>query len=119
MRDFRQLKVWQKAHQLVLGVYKVARQFPKEETYGLSAQIRRASVSIAANIVEGNGRGSDAEMARFLQIALGSACELEYELLLSQDLEYLTAAAYAPLASDVTETKRMLSIFIKKLKAVG
>lgn len=119
MRDFRQLKVWQKAHHLVMLVYKVTRQFPREETYGLTAQLRRAAVSIAANVVEGNGRGSDAEMSRFLQIVLGSACELEYELMLAGDLGYLAASDYESLATNATETKRMLSTFIKKLKAEG
>jgi len=77
MKDFKKLKVWEKSHQLTLGVYKATRSFPKEELYGLTIQTRRASVSIPANIAEGCGRGSDAELARFFQIAMGSASELE------------------------------------------
>jgi four helix bundle protein len=78
MKDFRTLTVWQKAHQLTLAVYKATRGFPKEEMYGLTSQVRRASSSIPANIAEGCGRDGDAELARFFQIAMGSASELEY-----------------------------------------
>jgi four helix bundle protein len=85
MKDFRQLKVWQKSHQLTLAVYKLTASFPREETYGLSAQIRRASSSISANLAEGCGRNGDAELARYCSIASGSASELEYHLLLARD----------------------------------
>ena len=77
MKDFRQLQVWEKSHQLALGVYKATQDFPKEELYGLTSQIRRASTSIPTNIAEGCGRGTDPEFARFLQIAMGSASETE------------------------------------------
>jgi four helix bundle protein len=119
MRDFRELKVWQKAHQLALSVYKATRRFPKEEVYGLTGQMRRAATSIPANIAEGSGRGTDPEMVRFLQIAMGSAAELEYFLLLARDLTYLDETAYAQLADEVTQVKRMLTSFIQKLKAEG
>ncbi|HRJ76165.1 MAG TPA: four helix bundle protein, partial [Anaerolineales bacterium] len=82
MKDFRQLKVWEKSHQLALAVYKVTKSFPKEELYGLTTQIRRASMSIPTNIAEGCGRNTDADFARFLQIAMGSASETEYQLIL-------------------------------------
>jgi four helix bundle protein len=85
MRDFRELKVWHKAHQLTLAVYSATKTFPRDELYGLTSQIRRAAVSIGANIAEGAGKNSPAEFGRFLQIALGSASELEYHLLLSGD----------------------------------
>ena len=75
MRDFRELRVWEKAHHFALAVYRETRSFPKEETYGLTSQIRRAAVSIAANITEGSGRDSSREFARFLQIAMGSGSE--------------------------------------------
>ena len=78
MQDFRQLRVWQLAHELTLDVYRITKSFPKDEQYGLTSQLRRCSSSIAANIAEGCGRGSDSEFARFLQIAMGSACEFEY-----------------------------------------
>ena len=92
MKDFRQLKVWEKAHQLALQVYKTTVNFPREELYGLTSQIRRSSMSIPTNIAEGCGRHTDAEFARFLQIAMGSASETEYQLLLARDLEFLPKA---------------------------
>ncbi|MCW5853511.1 MAG: four helix bundle protein, partial [Anaerolineae bacterium] len=89
MRDFRKLQVWVKAHQLTLNTYKVTRPFPKEELYGLTSQIRRASASIPANIAEGCGRQGAAELTRFLNIALGSASELEYHFILAHDLGFI------------------------------
>src|SRR5271165_6306704 len=86
MRDFRQLEVWVLAHQLVLRVYNVTQEFPKHELYGLTSQMRRCSVSIAANIAEGCGRTGNGDLHRFLSMAMGSAVELEYFLLLSRDL---------------------------------
>jgi four helix bundle protein len=95
MKDFRELKVWEKAHALVLNLYRETTSFPPSELYGLTVQIRRAAASIPANIAEGCGRGSSADFARFLQIAMGSACELEYHLLLARDLGFLGAATHA------------------------
>jgi four helix bundle protein len=89
MKSFRGLKVWHSAHQLTLAVYKATAKFPKEELYALTSQMRRAASSIPANIAEGCGRGTDADFGRFLQIALGSASELEYHLLLAFDLKLL------------------------------
>ena len=86
MKDFRDLQVWQKAHGLTLAIYRVTVTFPRQELYGLTTQLRRASSSIAANLAEGCGRNSDAEFARFCSIAMGSASELEYHLLLARDL---------------------------------
>ena len=117
MRNFRELRVWIKAHELTLSVYRATATFPQREMYGLTSQMRRASTSIPANIAEGNGRGTDAEMARFLQIALGSATELEYYLILSFDLGYLKKFAYEDLAAKATDVKRMLTGFIQKLRA--
>ena len=94
MKDFRELKVWEKSHQLTLAVYKATTKFPKDEMYGLTGQIRRSCASIPANVAEGCGRGGDAELARFLQIAMGSASELEYHLLLSRDLNFLDITEY-------------------------
>lgn len=111
MRNFRELKVWQKSHGLVLAVYKATTRFPREELYGLTNQIRRASTSIPANIAEGCGRAGETELARFLQIAMGSASELEYYLLLARDLDFLKALVYEGLDSQVTEVKRMLTSF--------
>jgi four helix bundle protein len=89
MGDFRDLKVWQKAHELALDIYRTTTQFPKQEMYGLVSQMRRCAVSVGSNIAEGRGRGGDIEFARFMQIACGSLTELEYQLLLSRDLKYL------------------------------
>jgi|SRR5215211_4005593 len=91
MKSFRDLKVWEKGHELTLSVYKATAKFPNEERYGLTSQIWRSSVSVPANIAEGCGRGSDADLARFLQIVAGSASELEYHLLLAKQLNMLKA----------------------------
>ena len=115
MRDFRELKVWQKAHGLTLAVYKATACFPKVELYGLTAQMRRASVSISANISEGAGKNSRADFARFLQISLGSASEVEYELLLARDLGYLDRVGHDNLTEQTVEVKRMLTRFIQYL----
>lgn len=117
MKDFRQLKVWEKSHQLALAIYKATKSFPKEELYGLTSQIRRASMSIPTNIAEGCGRNTDADFARFLQIAMGSASETEYQLILAHDLEFLSKESYEKLHSDVEEVKRMLASFLKTLRA--
>ncbi|MEA1935610.1 MAG: four helix bundle protein [Thermodesulfobacteriota bacterium] len=117
MKDFKTLKVWEKAHNLTLEVYRVVLTFPRNEMYGLTSQIKRSCVSISANIAEGCGRKSDAELARFLQISMGSASELEYHLLLSRDIGFLVSDDYQRLNDGVIEIKRMLSAFIKKLTA--
>jgi len=115
MRDFRELKVWHKAHSLTLDVYRATKTFPRDELYSLTNQIRRAAVSIGANIAEGAGKNSRPEFSRFLQIALGSASELEYHLLLSRDLDYLVPEIYAELSHQVVENKKMLTGFIQYL----
>ena len=109
MQDFRQLKVWKRAHELTLAVYCVTAAFPKDELYGLTSQVRRSAASIPANIAEGCGRSGDAEFARFLHIAMGSASELDYHLLLAKDLSFLSPAEYDELAGSVAEVKRMLA----------
>jgi len=117
MQDFRNLKVWDKAHHLTLDIYKSSSIFPSDERYGLTSQMRRASASIGANIAEGCCRKGDCEMGRFLQIAMGSASELEYHLLLARDLTILESPEYARLSGEVTEVKRMLASLIQKLRA--
>jgi four helix bundle protein len=94
MRDFHELNVWRQAHSLALAIYKATASFPRAEFYDLVRQLRRASISIPANIAEGCGRSSPADFARFLHIALGSASELEYHLLLARDLRLLANADY-------------------------
>lgn len=117
VKDFRQLQVWEKAHQLTLEIYRVTTQFPRAETYGLTSQVRRASSSICANLAEGCGRNGDAELARFCGIARGSASELEYHLLLARDLSLLQPSEYEKLAQQTIDIKRMLTAFIQKLIA--
>ena len=117
MKDFHELKVWQKAHELTLSVYRVTAAFPREERYGLTSQLRRASASIAANLAEGCGRSGDAEFARFCSMAMGSASELEYHLLLAKDLKLIKPPDYDELAPRTTELKRMLTALIQKLNA--
>ena len=111
------LNVWKKGHKLTLAVYKATASFPREELYGLTSQIRRSCSSIPATIAEGCGRYGDTELARFLSIAMGSASELEYHLLLARDLNFLETTEYRELTGKVTQVKRMLTSFIKKLKA--
>jgi four helix bundle protein len=117
MKDFRTLRVWEKGHQLTLAIYKATAKFPREELYGLTSQIRRCSSSIPANIAEGCGRSGGAELSRFLQIAMGSASELEYHLLLAHDLGFLTPPTYQPIATAVLEVKRMLTALILKIRS--
>ena len=119
LKDFRQLKVWEKAHFLTLKVYELSKHFPKEETFGITSQIRRACTSIPTNIAEGCGRNSDAELSRFFIIASGSASELEYLFKLIFDLKFIEKSKYDELTNDVIEIKQMLTSFIKKLKAGG
>ena len=119
MKDFRRLTVWEKSHRLTLDVYRITKTFPVGEQYGLVSQMRRASASIPTNIAEGSGRGSDAELKRFLHIAMGSASELEYQLLLSHELNFIESTDYQQLQNQTTEVKRMLASFIKRLNADG
>jgi four helix bundle protein len=117
MQDFRNLKVWEKAHALTLDIYRVTKLFPREEMYGLTSQMRRASVSIAANIAEGTCRNGDADFARFLQMAAGSASEVEYHLLLSRDLQLLQTGDFKRLSEGAVTVKRMLASLMQKLRA--
>ena len=108
-----------KGAQLTLDVYASSKTFPRDEMFGLTSQMRRASASIGMNIAEGCCRKGDVEMARFLQIAMGSASELEYQLLLAHDLDYLRNPGYEGLTTQVVEVKRMLSSLMQKVKAVN
>jgi four helix bundle protein len=116
VQDFRNLKVWQKAHALTLDVYRRSAGFPDHERFGLVAQLRRSCASISANLAEGCARAGDAEFARFVNIALSSASETDYHLLLARDLGYLTAVDYELLQSQVREVKRMLTSFERILR---
>jgi four helix bundle protein len=116
MRNYKDLLVWEKAHRLTLAVYKITLVFPKDERYGLTSQIRRASASIAANLAEGCGRRSDGGMARYVQIAMGSGAELSYHFLLARDLGFVPSAEYEALNSDISEIMRMLSALSGRLR---
>jgi four helix bundle protein len=115
VKDFRNLKVWERAHALTLDVYNMTAHFPREELYGLTSQIRRASASIAANIAEGCGRRGNTEFQRFLQIAAGSASELDYHLLLARDLHFCADGDYLKLSSELLALRRMLTALVRKV----
>ncbi len=112
MRDFRGLEVWQRAHRITLLLYRATAKFPREELYGLTSQIRRCSASIAANIAEGCGRQGEGEFNRFLQVASGSASELDYHLLLARDLEILPQNTFDTAANELSQLRRKLSSLI-------
>ena len=116
LQDFKELKVWARSHQLVLAIYKSTAGFPRTEQFGVTNQVRRASASICANIAEGCGRNTSAELARFLEIAMGSASEVEYFLILARDLEYFNGDGFQKLYKDVTEVKRMLASLIQTVR---
>ena len=117
MRDFRKLKVWEKAHHFTLQVYKITKNFPSDERFGLTTQLRRAAASVPTNIAEGCGRDSEKELARFMSISAGSTSEVEYQLILARDLNYIQNETYRELDQQANEVKRMLNGFIKKLTA--
>ena len=115
MKDFRRLSVWDRAHHLTLEIYKVTSKFSRDELYGITSQMRRSSASIAANIAEGCGRTGNGEFHRFLNTAAGSANELEYFVLLSRDLKFLSEESYDDLQARVSEVERMLASLLGKV----
>lgn len=117
MRNYRELKVWEKAHALTLSIYKATESFPKAEMFGLTSQVRRCSSSVGANLAEGCGRQSDAEFRRFALIAMGSASELDYHLLLARDLNFLSLGIYAELSTALAEVRKMLTSLAARLNA--
>jgi four helix bundle protein len=119
MSDFKKLNVWQKAHELTLKVYSATACFRQSELYGLTSQMRRCCVSIGSNIAEGCGRASEKEKARFLQIALGSLSELEYQVLVARDLGYLERDNAEDLTKRILEIGRMLGSLTNKVRAAG
>lgn len=113
--DTNKLIVWQKAHELVLKTYEITKDFPKDEQFGLTSQVRRAAVSIPSNIVEGKARGSNREYKRFLFMARGSLEEVKYQLFLAKDLNYIDEEKYKDVLNLVMETGKLLAGLIKKL----
>ncbi|ABF43365.1 S23 ribosomal [Candidatus Koribacter versatilis Ellin345] len=116
MRDFRTLAIWERAHRLTLGVYRETGGFPSSELYGLTSQTRRAAASIGANIAEGAGKDSNPEFLRFLQIASGSASELENHLLLARDLGFLVVPVYGRLSAELQDVRKMITAFMRHLQ---
>ena len=116
-RDFRTVKAWQGAHALTLQLYRTTSSFPGDERFGLVSQMRRACASIPTNVAEGCGRSTKSELARFIDIATGSASEVEYQLLLAKDLGYLPEDRHKNLATEVMKIRRMLLTFNKKLRS--
>jgi four helix bundle protein len=116
MRSFQDLKAWQLAHRFTLAVYAATRSFPREELFGLTSQLRRAASSIGTNLAVVCGRGSDADFARFCHIALGSASESEYLLILARDLGYVKNSDWTALHALVEETKRTMIGLLRRLR---
>lgn len=114
-KGFRKLIVWQRAHQLVLQVYKLTEKFPKNEMFGLTSQLRRAMVSVPANVAEGYAAGGKGQFKRYLDIAQGSLAEVEYYLILAQDLTYITSPQYDQAESLRAETGFLLHRLIESL----
>ncbi|MEO0928548.1 MAG: four helix bundle protein [Cyanobacteria bacterium J06643_13] len=116
MQDFTKLKVWQKAHTFTINLYKISSTFPSEEKFGLTNQIRRASVSIESNLAEGAGRSSSKEFSRFLDIAQGSAFEVKCQILIAKDLSYIDNQKSELLMEKINEVSRMITLLNQKLK---
>jgi four helix bundle protein len=116
MRKFQNIQVWQKSHDVTMRVYAFTRNFPFDERYGLTAQMRRSAAAIPTNIAEGSGKRSEKDFARFLEISFCSASELEYQVFLSWKLGYLTDGEYEQAASELSEVQRMLNGFIRRLR---
>lgn len=116
MKDSRNLDVWKKSHQLTLSTYAITNNFPKQELYGLTSQLRRAAVSVPANLAEGCGRSNDGDFQRFVQNAMGSTTEVEYHFLLARDLGLLSAEAYGKVDVQIQQLKRMLMGLNRKVE---
>ncbi len=115
MRNFQELTIWQRSHLLTLKIYSITKNFPKDEMFGITSQMRRSSSSIPTNIAEGCGRNSNPEMKRFLVIATGSSSELEYQLILCKDLQYIPETSCKELQDELIEIRKMIYAFNKNL----
>ncbi len=118
MQDYKSLKVWQNSHKFTLEIYNITAHYPKDEQWGLVSQMRRSSYSIPTNIAEGCGRRTNDDFAHFLQMSLGSANEIEYQILLSADLNYISSEQQERLNSEIKYIKSMLVNLISKVKGV-
>jgi four helix bundle protein len=117
MQDYRKLKVWEKSHAFALDVHRVCGEFPRGDALAIVSQLRRAALSIPSNIAEGAGKSSDRDFRRFLNVAMGSAMEADYQLLLARDAELLDEPRYSDLAARIVEIRRMLGGLIKRINA--
>jgi four helix bundle protein len=117
LKNFKDLKVWQKAYQLCLEIYRITRKFPKEEIYGITSQMRRSAISIPSNIAEGYGRRTKGEYIQSLYIAYGSNCELETQVLLSGDLGFIEKSEFLRIQNEIGDIERMLKGLIKSLNS--
>ena len=115
MQDFEKLKVWQKAHALAIDVHRLAGAIPRAEGMALAAQLRRSALSVPSNIAEGAGKGGDGEFRRYLQIAMGSASETAYHLMVARDLGFMETATYDDLTSRIAEVRRMATGLLKRI----
>lgn len=115
MKDFKNIEIWKRSHKLTVEIYRATQHFPKEEIFGLTSQIRRAVSSIPTNIAEGCGRRTNAELANFLNIASGSASEVEYEILLAKEVGYITAEQCDVWTQGITEIRSMLAAYMRTL----
>jgi four helix bundle protein len=116
MRNYRDLQVWKKAHDLTLELYRVSQRFPRKEMYGITGQLRRAAVSIGANLAEGYGRRTSNELARFVRVAMGSASELDYHILLCRDIGLMSSDAFSISTAKLTEVRKMLTSFLQSVE---
>jgi four helix bundle protein len=116
MRNYRDLQVWKKAHDLTLELYRVSQRFPREEMYGITGQLRRAAVSIGANLAEGCGRRTSNELARFVRVAMGSASELDYHILLCRDIGLMSSDDFSISTAKLTEVRKMLTSFLQSVE---
>ena len=116
LKNYKELNVWQKAYELCLKIYGITTEFPAEEKYGLTSQIKRSAVSIPSNIAEGYGRKTTVDYIRMLYISYGSVCELETQILLAGDLGFIEKGELGTIKEDIAEVERMLKALIKSLE---
>ncbi|MCK3683170.1 four helix bundle protein [Maribellus sp. YY47] len=116
MKDFKNLKIWQKGINLVVDIYQTSQNFPTEELYGLTSQMKRSAVSIPSNIAEGSGRNSDKDFSRFLDISLGSSFELETQIIIAHKLSFINDEKFKELTDDIQEEQKMITGLQKSIK---
>jgi four helix bundle protein len=117
MRNYRDLEVWKPSHKLTLELYAASRKFPKDEMFGLTSQMRRAAISVGANLAEGCGRRTTPEFARFIRIAMGSASERDYHLLLCRDFEFVSNEFYERASKELIRVRKMLSALLASVES--